>query len=65
MIQAKDAVIQELKEKVAYLEAEVRLNGAVLGGAQGLLQAQTLSLKPPCVTGLCMPVGHGWAPSQQ
>lgn len=32
VIQAKDAVIQELKERVAYLEAEVRLNGAVLGG---------------------------------
>lgn len=33
VIQAKDAVIQELKERVAYLEAEVRLSGAVLGGA--------------------------------
>ena len=64
MIQAKDAVIQELKERVAYLEAEVRLSGAVPAGARGLLRAQTLSLKPPGVTGLCMPAGGGWAPSR-
>lgn len=36
VIQAKDAVIQELKEKVAYLEAEVRPSRVVLGSALGL-----------------------------
>lgn len=30
-------MIQELKERVAYLEAEVRLSGAVSGGARGVL----------------------------
>lgn len=44
-------MIQELKERVAYLEAEVRPGGAVLGGARGLLRARTLSLKPLGVRG--------------
>lgn len=47
VIQAKDAVIQELKERVAYLEAEVRLVGAVSGGAG----VSTLALTPRSVSG--------------
>lgn len=47
VIQAKDAVIQELKERVAYLEAEVCLNGAVSGQGGVVCSELRFSVKPP------------------